>query len=748
MRKSSSSKIEHTIEAKEGGLGTFGGVYTPSILTILGVIMYLRFGWVVGNVGLIGSLIIVTIATSITFLTSLSVAAIATDQQVRIGGAYYMISRALGIESGGAIGIPLYIALALSVALYVVGFAESVIGVFPNLSLQWVGLITTVAVTALALISAKAAIRAQYFIMLAIVISLISLIFGGSVEPTVTEEFASQVSSSRESFWVVFAVFFPAVTGIMAGVNMSGDLKNPTKSIPFGTFAAIGTGYVIYIGLVIILSLRATPYDLIADPLIMRKMAFWGDAILLGVWGATLSSAVGSILGGPRVLQALAKDKILPDWLSWLGKGSGQDEEPRRGTLFTMAIALIAVWFGDLNLIAPILSMFFLTTYGVINLAAGIEKLLDSPSYRPTFKVHWSISLLGALGCFAVMFLINLTATLIALIFVGLIFFWLERRELTSVWGNVKNGLLMAVIREALLNINDDFEPKTWRPRPLVLSGSPKKRWHLIDFANSLTHNRGILVVATVLKSKTVDHQRLERMEVDLGSFLKKRAVEALVKVVSSENPFKGSVRLVEAYGLGKLLPNTIILGGSENPDIREDYCDMIRSFYEMKRNVILIHGGEEDEQDQMQIPREKRRIDLWWGGFKGNGGLMMILVYMLQNSITWKNAEVHLKIIVELEDAENEIRNNMLAIVDQIRFDAEIDIIVSKGESFPDIFKRSSKDADLIFLGMATPGKGFTEYYEKMLLQTQGMPTTVFVLAGQDISFGEVLIPNDTMAD
>lgn len=748
MRKSSSSKVEHTIEAKEGGLGTFGGVYTPSILTILGVIMYLRFGWVVGNVGLIGSLIIVTIATSITFLTSLSVAAIATDQQVRIGGAYYMISRALGIESGGAIGIPLYIALALSVALYVVGFAESVIGVFPNLSLQWVGLITTVAVTALALISAKAAIRAQYFIMLAIVISLISLIFGGPVEPTVTEEIASQVSSSRESFWVVFAVFFPAVTGIMAGVNMSGDLKNPTKSIPFGTFAAIGTGYVIYIGLVIILSLRATPYDLIADPLIMRKMAFWGDAILLGVWGATLSSAVGSILGGPRVLQALAKDKILPDWLSWLGKGSGQDEEPRRGTLFTMAIALIAVWFGDLNLIAPILSMFFLTTYGVINLAAGIEKLLDSPSYRPTFKVHWSISLLGAVGCFAVMFLINLTATLIALIFVGLIFFWLERRELTSVWGNVKNGLLMAVIREALLNINDDFEPKTWRPRPLVLSGSPKKRWHLIDFANSLTHNRGILVVATVLKSKTVDHQRLERMEVDLGSFLKKRAIEALVKVVSSENPFKGSVRLVEAYGLGKLLPNTIILGGSENPDIREDYCDMIRSFYEMKRNVILIHGGEEDEQDQMQIPREKRRIDLWWGGFKGNGGLMMILVYMLQNSITWKNAEVHLKIIVELEDAENEIRNNMLAIVDQIRFDAEIDIIVSKGESFPDIFKRSSKDADLIFLGMATPGKGFTEYYEKMLLQTQGMPTTVFVLAGQDISFGEVLIPNDTMAD
>ncbi len=748
MKKGSSAKIEHTIEAKEGGLGTFGGVYTPSILTILGVIMYLRFGWVVGNVGLMGSLIIVTLATSITFLTSLSVAAIATDQRVRIGGAYYMISRSLGIESGGAIGIPLYIALALSVALYVVGFAESVVGVFPNLSIQWVGLITTIGVTALALVSAKAAIRAQYFIMVAIVVSLISLVFGNPIETSVTSEIASTVTSNKESFWVVFAVFFPAVTGIMAGVNMSGDLKDPTKSIPFGTFAAIGTGYVIYIGLVIILALRATPYELISDPLIMRKMAFWGDAILLGVWGATLSSAVGSILGGPRVLQALAKDKILPNWLSWLGKGSGDDEEPRLGTIFTMAVALIAVWFGDLNLIAPILSMFFLTTYGVINLAAGIEKLLDSPSYRPTFKVHWSISILGALGCFSVMLLINLTATLIALIFVGIIFFWLERRELTSVWGNVKNGLLMAVIREALLKVNDDFEPKTWRPRPLVLSGSPKKRWHLIDFANSLTHNRGILVVATVLKSEHIEHQRLERMEYDLGNFLKKRAVEALVKVVSSDNPFIGSVRLVEAYGLGKLVPNTIVLGGSENPDIREDYCNMIRSFYNMKRNVILIHGGEEDFNDGVPVSSKRRRIDLWWGGFKGNGGLMMILVYMLQNSISWKDADVHLKIIVELEDAVDEIRSNMLAIVDQIRFDAEIDIIISNGRPFPEIFKQSSKDADLILLGMANPGKDFTKYYENMLLQSEDMPTTVFVLAGQDISFGEVLIPKDTMVD
>src|SRR6056297_1856584 len=289
FRKKSNNQ-EYVIEPKETGLGTFGGVFTPSILTILGVIMYLRFGWVVGNVGLIGTLIIVTIATSITFLTALSIAAIATDQRVRIGGAYYMISRSLGIESGGAIGIPLYLAQALSVALYTVGFAESVVGIFPALNIKLVGIITTIGVAILALVSAKAAIRAQYFIMFGIFLSLLSLVFGSPIEQSNIEMWGAADRHS-EGFWVVFAVFFPAVTGIMAGVNMSGDLRNPNRAIPVGTLAAVGVGYVVYMVLPIVLTLRADAQSLIDDPLIMRRLALWGDAILLGVWGATLSSA-------------------------------------------------------------------------------------------------------------------------------------------------------------------------------------------------------------------------------------------------------------------------------------------------------------------------------------------------------------------------------------------------------------------------------------------------------------------------
>jgi amino acid transporter len=728
---------EHVIQPSKDGLGTFGGVFTPSILTILGVIMYLRFGWVVGNVGLIGTLLIVTLATAITFLTALSIAAIATDQRVRIGGAYYMISRSLGIEPGGAIGIPLYIALALSVALYTVGFAESVVGVFPSLDFKTVGMVTTVAVAVLAMVSAKVAIRAQYFIMFGIAISLISLIFGSPVEQSDIEMWGAADRNS-EGFWIVFAVFFPAVTGIMAGVNMSGDLKNPSKSIPKGTFYAIGVGYIVYMVLPIILANRADALTLIEDPLIMRKMAWWGDAILIGVWGATLSSAVGSVLGAPRVLQALARDGVLPRWLRWLGRGDGEDDSPRLGTLLTMFVALLAVYLGNLNIIAPVLTMFFLTTYGVLNAAAGIERLLDSPSFRPEFKVHWSFSLLGAVGCLAVMFLINAVATLLAFVFIATIFLWLKRREMKSAWGDVGKGLWMALIRFGLMRISNEKEAKTWRPNPLVLSGAPTKRWHLIDFANSITHNRGILTIATVLTSDNIDPIRQKNMEENIRDFLSKRSIQGLVRVISSPDTFKGAEDLVKSYGLGTLVPNTIILGDSENDQIRDKYCEMITHFYEQKRNTIVIHDNDEN------VFRNKRKIDLWWGGLKGNGGLMMILAYLLQSSRGWWNAEVTIKMMVADERAAEDARQNLTRITEKLRTGATSEVIVSNGRSFNDVLHESSKDADLIFMGMATPDENFAEYYKKVQTRLSGLPTTVMVLAGEDISYGDVLLQQD----
>ena len=519
------------------GLSTFEGVFTPSILTILGVIMYLRFGWVVGNVGLIGTLAIVTLSTGITFLTALSISAIATDQRVRIGGAYYMISRSLGIETGGAVGIPLYFAQALSVALYTVGFAESVVQAFPTVNEKAVGIITTIVVTLVALKSARAAIRSQYIIMVAIGLSLISLIFGSPIEET---EVVLWSQPREGNFWVVFAVFFPAVTGIMAGVNMSGDLEDSARSIPRGTLAAVGAGYAIYMLLPLLLVIRVGADALITDPLIMRKISFWGDAILLGVWGATLSSAVGSILGAPRVLQALSRDGVLPVWLKVLGKGSGAADEPRIGTIVTFFVALVAVIFGNLNLIAPVLTMFFLTTYGVLNITAGLERFLNNPSYRPVFKVHWALSLLGAVGCIAVMFLINALASVVAIMCVAAIYVWLERQELQSAWGDVRQGIWMALTREGLLRMKTyTQDTKNWRPHLLVLSGAPRKRWHLIELASAITHNRALLTVATVIPMDDVSDERISTTEAMISEYLSKRNVQSLVRVVADKEPFE-----------------------------------------------------------------------------------------------------------------------------------------------------------------------------------------------------------------
>jgi amino acid transporter len=715
------------------GFGTFAGVFTPSILTILGVIMYLRFGWVLGQVGLIGTLVIVTLSTAITFLTALSIASIATDQHVRTGGAYYMISRSLGIETGGAVGIPLFLAQALSVALYTIGFAESVCRVFPQFDAVWTGMITTVLVGGLALYSAKIAIRSQFFIMAAIVLSLASLLLG---EATETPDVSLWEGAGSVGFWSVFAVFFPAVTGIMAGVNMSGDLKNAKRSIPRGTFLAIGVGYLIYMLLPILLSQRASAESLIQDPLIMRRIAFWGDAILLGVWGATLSSAIGSILGAPRVLQALARDKVLPNSLRWLGKGKGADDNPRAGTWFTLGLALIAVYFGNLNIVAPVLTMFFLTTYGVLNISASIEKLLGSPSFRPTFKVHWFFSFLGAMACIAVMLLINSLATIIAVLFMFLLFIWLQRRELQTTWGDVRQGLWMAISRSALLRVRRTADPKNWRPHILVLSGAPTKRWHLVELGHDLSQNRSLMTVATAISKTDLPIDRQLKMERNIREYLLQRGINSLVRVYYAKRVLEGTQNMISTYGLGQITPNTVLMGASENPANLEEYTRLIEYAYALRKNVLIARNA-----DTLNF-KSYRRIDIWWGGLKANGGLMIVLAHLLQRSINWKGTEVNVKMLTQSEKAAEGASLNLSGLFREMRVDHNEMVIHEPKKEFYEVLNEHSNGADLVMLGMAVPAKDFDykAYYLNLSQKTKNLPSTLFVLASQEVAFGEVL--------
>lgn len=695
--------------------------------------MYLRFGWVVGNVGLTGTLIIVTLSTLITFLTALSIAAIATNAPVKAGGAYYMISRSLGIEIGGSIGIPLYLAQAFSVALYIIGFAESIITIFPALNIKLVGIITTLLLGTLSLFSTKAAIRAQFLILGVIGMSLLSLFFGKPLDGVQTEIW-SIPTSSTVSFWKVFAVFFPAVTGIMAGVNMSGDLKDPARSIPKGTFLAVGTGYLIYMTVPFILARSASSAILIENPLIMQQIAFWGGAILLGVWGATLSSAVGSLLGAPRVLQALTKDEVLPRQFAFLGKGSGNEQIPRAATIFTIILTLILVYLGNLNTIAPILTMFFLTTYGVLNVTAGIEKLLESPSFRPKFKVHWAFSFIGTLGCFAVMFLINSLATVIAILFISIVYTWLRRRRLKTTWGDVRSGMLLQIVRYALLRLEKEDNPKSWRPNILVLSGSLSKRWHLIDFANGITQEKGLFTVATILSDKEVSQEKVSDFEQHITDYLNNKKIRALVRVTRAENTFPGAIQLVNSYGLGPLVPNTVLLGESKVTDHKESYAQMINHFYKSKRNVIIMQDFVSDDF------RNKKSVDIWWGGLKGNGGLMMILGYLMYNSPYWQNIKINIKMVVATNEAAVNTQKNLTEMFSKMRVDFETKVIVSNGDSFWNILKTESSVSDLVMLGLKTPDENFSNYFEKLKENTKELKQKIFVLASQDIEFKDVL--------
>jgi hypothetical protein len=524
------------------------------------------------------------------------------------------------------------------------------------------------------------------------------------------------------------------VTGIMAGVNMSGDLRDPSRAIPRGTFAAIGVGYAIYMALPVLLAARADQASLISDPLVMRRIALWGDAILLGVWGATLSSAVGSILGAPRVLQALARDRVLPRYLRWLGKGSGPEDTPRAGTLLTLVLALVAVFLGNLNIIAPILTMFFLTTYGVLNVAAGVEQFVKSPSFRPTFRVHWSLSLLGAVGCIGVMLVLNAVATVAAAAFVVGVFIWLRRRELRVAWGDVRQGLWLAVTRAGLLRIESKPDPKNWRPHILVLAGSPMRRWHLIDLANAFTHNRALLSICTIVPPDSVDARRRKEMEKRIEDYLAGRAVNALARVIAADDPFAGARLLVQTYGLGRLVPNTILLGASERPDGPEEFCRMVRSFHAAQRNVVIFQSREDHE-----FARDIR-IAVWWRGMKGNGGLMVILAYLLQTSTRWRSVDVRIRMVVPADAPRNEIAENIASRLRAMRIEAEVDILASDGRPFWDMLADSSRDCDLVMLGMAEPDDDFTAYYQSLRERIRDLPPSLLVLAAEEIGFGDVL--------
>ena len=726
-------------EKKRGyAFGTFKGVYTPSVLTILGVIMYLRFGWVLGSVGLPATLLIVTLATSITFLTGLSLSALATNMKVGGGGAYYIISRSLGLEAGAAIGLPLFFAQSVGIAFYVSGFTEALTGNLGEylpafLSAKMIAVATLTLLTALAYFSADLAMRAQFVIFAVIAASLVSFFMGGPV----SEVPGGTVVPPGQGFWAVFAVFFPAVTGIEAGLAMSGDLKEPSHALPRGTLGAVLTGYVIYMALPIFLGTMVHDERLLLNPNAMRAVARWGGLIVAGVFAASLSSALGALLGAPRTLQALANDRILPHFI---GRSFGKNDDPRIATAISYGVALVAVLLGDINAIAPILSMFFLTSYGLLNLSAGLEGLIGSPSWRPRFRVPYGVSLLGAAGCFSVMLMINAGATLMAMLVTGVVFYLVKRRKLHARWDDMRYGILSLLAHFAIQRLSRlKPDERTWRPNILVLSGSPRSRWHLVEMAYSLARSGSALTVASILPVEDWSAEKVQSVEKSIREFLNKREVDALVKVLPAPDRVTGVKSLVRAYGYGPLAPNTILFGGSADREKYGSFAEFIRLAHRTRRNLIMLRDSD--------LPAPSGGgVEVWWGGDKNNIGLMLTLAYQILKSDVWKESTLTIKTIVDTDEERAAATERLETFIREegIR-DARAEVLVKQLPSVFDIIRQSSAAAGLVFMGMRPPGGGesieaYSRYYGNLIEATDGMPPLALVLAAEDIEFRQVI--------
>ncbi|MDH4248499.1 MAG: Na-K-Cl cotransporter, partial [Deltaproteobacteria bacterium] len=641
--------------------GTFQGVFIPSILTILGVIMYLRLGWVVGEAGIALTVAIVTLSTSITFITGLSIAATATNMRVRGGGAYFMVSRSFGLESGAAIGLPLYLAQATGVSFYLAGFAESVHSLLPTVSQPVIGLTALVVITVLAFLSADLALKTQYAIFGVIVASLGSLLLGHPVEANLA---GAVTPAPPVAFWVVFAVFFPAVTGIEAGISMSGELKDPRRSLPLGTISAVLSGYVIYLAIPVLLWLYVPREVLRSNPLVMLEVALSPELIYLGIWGATLSSAMGALLGGARTLQALAKDRVVP---GFIGHGSGVGQDPRLATLITFAIAGVGLYAGSLDLLAPVLSMFFLTSYGALNSIATLEGLIGNPSWRPTFRTPWRVSLLGAGLCLVAMLMIDAGASLIAISACTAIYLLMQRRRVRTGWSDLRGSILQTLARYSIYHVERiQAAARTWRPNILLFSGVPTARWYLVELADAITHGKGFLTVATLVERESMEEGKVRTMEQSIQDYLTKHYIPALVRVKASEDLTEGVLGLVSDYGLGHIEPNTVMLGETENTERIDDYCRMMRGVHRQRRNLIIVRDTRHNADDLSE--KTALDIDVWISNLNNNASLMLVFAYMVQSSPEWFGANLTIKHLAPNEDARRSLKDALGKFVSESR--------------------------------------------------------------------------------
>jgi len=715
--------------------GTFGGVFTPTLLTILGVIMYLREGWVIGNAGILGGLLIILLAFTITICTGLSMSSITTNIRIGSGGAYAIVSQSLGLEVGGSLGIPRYVSQALAITLYIFGFREGWIWVFPDHDPFLVDMLVFVALWAIAYKSADFAIKTQYIIMVVIAGSLISIVlaaFNGSMQYDIEQvgfwgSFPGSIENgfSGTNFWIVFAVFFPAATGIMAGANMSGDLKDPRRSIPIGTMAAIAVSLVIYVLLAYWLARSATPEELVNNYYVVVDKAYWAPAVVAGIFGATFSSALASMVGAARILQAMGSHKVLP-FGDWLGART-RAGEPRNSMIVTGAIVFLTLLVRDLNAVAPLITLFFLITYAMLNVVVLVEQGLGLVSFRPLLRIHPLIPWTGLLGSVMVMFIINPVLSLASIALVLFFYGMLTRRRLDAPFEDVRSGLFVSFAEWAAKRVASmpTTQLRAWKPNLLVPVDDVAEIQGSFSLLQNITYPQGSVRILGITDDEGSE-QFGDRLS-NLSRAFREKGVFSSATVVRERNYAQSLLNAVQVLKGAFFQPNNLLLPFPDTPERQEEFGRIIPRVHDLSLGVLMyvIHKKARLGQRQWINVWVRDRSPDWEVQWElGNLNLSLLIAYKLKRN--WQ-ANIRLITVVDSELEAQKADRFMTTLKDLARL-PKTEVIVGQG-SFSD-YVGHAPQADLNIFGL-TQNPNF-DFMGKMVETTSS--SCIFVLdSGQE---------------
>ena len=706
--------------------GTFGGVFTPTLLTILGVIMYLRLGWVVGNAGLLGAWGIIVLAFSITLATALSMASITTNTRIGAGGAYAIISQALGLEVGGSLGIPRYVSQALAVTMYIFGFREGWLSIFPDHPALLVDAAVFVVLYGIAYASADLAIKTQYIIMAIIVASLVSIALAagygsmgfGTREVMNFGGFEGVEDGTGNKFWLVFAVFFPAATGIMAGANMSGELKDPRKSIPPGTLWAIGVSFVLYLALAYWIARSATTEELIGNYNVMIDKAFYPPLIVAGVLGATFSSALASIIGSSRILYAMGAHRVLPkgDWLAWQNKRG----QPRNAMLVTGALIFATMLLRDLNAVAPLVTMFFLITYAMLNIVVIIEQKLGLVSFRPQFEVRRFVPWLGLIGSLLTMFIINPTLSLVSWAVIFFVYGVLSRRRLETKFEDVRSGLFTSFAEWAAKHTAENTHPqeRSWKPNLVVPTTQAAATKGAFGIIKDLTYPRGAAILLGVGDDPNT---RLEGGLEQLAAAFRQDDVHSAVAMLRTPRFAEGVNFANQAYRAAYFRPNTVFLNLLDNA-AAPGFVEVVAEARRLELGVV-IYGPHEKA-----LLGRQQAVNVWirsqapvWDVHEGQRTQDLALLLSYKLKLNW---DARVRIITLIDDPEQSKRAHLFLqeLIELARLPIEQTHVIH-GRFYEQLAHAPAADINIFGL---FPGKDMDHYRE--VVQTVGT-SCLFVL-------------------